>query len=306
MKQLLCSLLAFFCLLNVWGNDTITLSEREYSDSINASFKYEKGTITIGDNLATLKVPAGYKYLDPKQSAYVLHNLWGNPEASTLGMLIPEKYGPMDNQCWVIDMYYTEEGYIEDDDAKDLNYDDILEDMQEEAKDANPERVKEGYPTIELIGWAAPPFYDAEKHKLHWAKELKFGNDSISTLNYNIRILGRKGYLVLNAIGSIEILPEVKKDVDKVLASVDFNVGNKYADFDPKVDKVAAYGIGGLIAGKVLAKVGFFAFIGKFLKFIIAGLLGVFYFLKRKFFGSKNTELEPVAAPTPENSQEKE
>jgi uncharacterized membrane-anchored protein len=90
------------------------------------------------------------------------------------------------------------------------------------------------------------------------------------------------------------------------LSSVDFKDGSKYADFDPKVDKVAAYGIGGLIAGKVLAKVGFFGFLGKFMKFIIAGILGLFYFLKKKFFGSKEPEIAPAAATTPEQGTEGE
>ena len=33
-------------------------------------------------------------------------------------------------------------------------------------------------------------------------------------------------------------------------------LGNTYADFNPSIDKVAAYGIGALIAGKVAAKAG--------------------------------------------------
>ena len=39
----------------------------------------------------------------------------------------------------------------------------------------------------------------------------------------------------------------------------DFTTGNRYEDFKPGVDKVAAYGIGGLIAGDVLAKTGMLA-----------------------------------------------
>lgn len=37
---------------------------------------------------------------------------------------------------------------------------------------------------------------------------------------------------------------------------VSFTEGNRYADFKPGIDKVAAVGIGGLIAGKVIAKTG--------------------------------------------------
>ena len=47
--------------------------------------------------------------------------------------------------------------------------------------------------------------------------------------------------------------------LNSVLAIAQFDQGSRYQDFDPSVDEVAAYGIGVLIAGKVLAKIGFFA-----------------------------------------------
>ncbi|MGH9940273.1 MAG: DUF2167 domain-containing protein, partial [Blastocatellia bacterium] len=39
---------------------------------------------------------------------------------------------------------------------------------------------------------------------------------------------------------------------------VEFNEGHRYGDYVAGVDKVAAYGIGGLIAGKLAAKAGLF------------------------------------------------
>lgn len=63
---------------------------------------------------------------------------------------------------------------------------------------------------------------------------------------------------------------------------------------------VAAYGIGALIAGKVLAKVGLFKLIlgaliaGK--KFVIIALVALGAFLKKLFWGRKKEEIEPSAA----------
>jgi uncharacterized membrane-anchored protein len=37
---------------------------------------------------------------------------------------------------------------------------------------------------------------------MYWAKEINFGGDSENTLNYNIRVLGRKGVLLLNFIAA--------------------------------------------------------------------------------------------------------
>ena len=67
---------------------------------------------------------------------------------------------------------------------------------------------------------------------------------------------------------------EVKKSIDGVLSSVEYNEGNRYADFNPSIDKVAAWGIGGLVAGKVLAKVGLFAILAKFGKIILLAITG--------------------------------
>lgn len=237
---------------------------------------FQKGEIDLKNDLATLKVPEGYKFLNAELSQYVLTELWGNPpDYTTLGLLFPDSSGPMNFTSYVVEISYSEEGYIEDDDAKDINYDDLLADMKKEAADANPDRIRQGYPSVEIIGWASSPFYDEQTKKLHWAKELKFGEDSLNTLNYSVRILGRKGYINMNVIGQMDILPEVKKDIDVILASAEFKEGNKYSDFNPDIDKVAAYGIGGLIAGKVLAKAGFFAGLMKFGKFIIFGIVAL-------------------------------
>ena len=64
------------------------------------------------------------------------------------------------------------------------------------------------------------------------------------------------------------------------------------------MDEVAAWTIGGLVAGKVLAKVGFLAIIAKFGKVIFLGIAGLFggitkFFSRNK--GQKDTDIEPMA-----------
>ncbi|MGH1373301.1 MAG: DUF2167 domain-containing protein [Cellvibrionaceae bacterium] len=60
----------------------------------------------------------------------------------------------------------------------------------------------------------------------------------------------------------------------------DFDDGAGYADFDPDIDQVAAYGLGALVAGKVIAKTGFLAmallFLKKFGIFILLAVGGLF------------------------------
>jgi uncharacterized membrane-anchored protein len=97
---------------------------------------------------------------------------------------------------------------------------------------------------------------------------------------------------MLNIIGNMSVLSQVQSDTDKILTSIDFQEGYKYSDFNPKVDKVAAYGIGGLIAGKMLAKAGLFAGLLKFWKLIAAGVAALVFFLKKKIFSISATETQ--------------
>jgi len=289
--------LVFFFAIHLHAQDTVdslTFDAESYQktlDSLNNTFTYKRGEVILDNGLAILNVPEGFKFLDGEQSKRVLTDLWGNPPSSPIGLLFPEDMTPVhDAFTYAVEIEYSEEGYIEDEDAEDMDYDELLEDMQADIKAANPERKAQGYETMELVGWASPPYYDQENKKLHWAKELKFEGYDVNTLNYNIRVLGRKGYLNLNAIGDINMLDTFNADRDNILNSVEFTAGNRYSDFNPDIDEVAAYGIGGLIAGKILAKAGFFAIILKFWKFIAIGAVALFSGFRKRLFGAGKDE----------------
>lgn len=253
-------------------------------DSVNGTFVYQKGLINLPGGVGKLTVPPGFAYLDSSQAAYVMHKLWHNPPQESLGMLFPEDRGPMSNGTWGYLIHFDPMGHVKDDDADDIKYDDLLEEMQKDTEEDNQERTKNGYESVHLLGWGAPPYYDKNQHTLHWAKLLRFGDGLEETLNYNVRILGRKGVLVFNAIAEPEQLPEIKASIPALLANVSFVKGQQYNDFSAGIDEVAAYGIGGLVAGKVLAKVGLFAVIVKFWKLGLLALGGAWAGLKR-FFG---------------------
>ena len=305
MKKLLLMAVLLVCQLAVFAQDqpADTTVMKLNLDSLMgqqfqkaASLKFQTGTITLKDNLATLNVPAGFRYLDAAQSNMVLSELWGNPpNDSSLGMLFPENLGPLDSGSWAFNISYEASGYVKDDEANEINYDELLETMKENDKKANEQRAQAGYTTLNLVGWGAKPFYDEKNHTLHWAMEFQVPGDPVNTLNYNVRLLGRKGVLNLNAIASMPMLPEVSKHIDNVRNSVTFGEGQKYGDFNPDLDEVAAYGIGGLIAGKVLTKVGFFAVLLKFWKIIAGVIIAGGSFLWRLITG-RSKEEEPVVA----------
>ncbi len=249
-------------------------SNQLWINEVEQSLLYQTGVIKLDSGNASLTVPKGFQFLDKDQTMYVLTELWGNPADSTiLGMLVKAGGGVLGDNSWAYTISYDQMGYVEDDDAEDINYDDLLKEQQGEYEAENPARLEQGFPTIQFIGWASQPFYDKDKKILHWAKELKFGEDTLNTLNYNLRVLGRKGIFMLNAVATMNQLPEVRSSLNDVINSVTFDNGSKYADFDPDVDEVAAWTIGGLVAGKILAKIGFFAVLVKFWKLIALGVV---------------------------------
>jgi uncharacterized membrane-anchored protein len=261
-------------------------------DSIEHSLKWETTPVTIGDGIARLKLKKGFKFLNAEQSRYVLHDLWGNPpREDVLGMIFPEEGGPFADSSFAFIVSYEATGFVKDDDAEDIDYDDMLKEIQKSEPEVNKTRQEEGYEPIHMAGWAAKPFYDKDRKVLHWAKELQFGGEDYNTLNYDIRVLGRKGVLSLNAIATMDELPLVKANIDDVLEIPEFTAGNQYADFNSKTDKVAEYGIGAIVAGTVLAKTGALAAIGKFLvaagKFIVLGIVALFGAIKKFFTGRK-------------------
>lgn len=266
----------------------------EWEEAFLTSLNYQDGLIELPGGIATLQVPENFYYLSPEDTEKVLVDGWGNVPSDelSLGMLFPAAYHPMEDAAWGMTIDYAAEGHVKDKDAHKIDYDDLLQEMKADTVASSEWRIENGYESIELVGWAAQPYYDEFGKKLHWAKELRFGDSEISTLNYNVRVLGREGVLVLNFIANMDQLAQIESAIPAVLNMPAFTEGNAYADFDPNLDKVAAYGIGGLVAGKVLAKTGILAtvllFAKKFGVFIVVGIGA----LLRSVFSSRKSSGE--------------
>lgn len=252
------------------------------------SLHFQSGSVQVPGGHATVALTPEFRFLDARDSQKVLEQLWGNPpDDSVLGMLVPNAAPLTGDNSWAVVITYNDDGHVSDDEAAKLDFDKLLKDMQQSVHDSNPERKKEGYPELELVGWAAKPHYDASTNKLYWAKELSFNGSHEHTLNYDIRVLGRGGYLSLNAVAPMSQLPAIQDEMPKVLALTQFDAGQRYTDFNASTDKVAAYGIGALVVGAIAAKAGLFAKLIALLvaakKFIILGLLAVGAGIKKLF-----------------------
>ncbi len=257
---------------------------------------YQQGNITLKDNLATINLQPNFRYLDPAGTETVLTKIWGNPPGKTppLGMLVPAGFDPLGDDSWAVIISYDEDGHVNDDDAAKIDYNTLLAQMKEGVKESSAEREKQGYPSIELVGWAAQPRYDAAAHKMYWAKEIKFGDATEHTLNYNIRVLGRKGVLELNAVAGMPQLAMVEKATPEILSMVNFKDGSRYVDFNPSTDKLATYGLAALVAGGIAAKAGLFKVVWVALlaakKFVIMAFVAIAAFFKKMWAKIRGTQ----------------
>jgi len=267
----------------------------EYSDQKTQQFveglDYKDGInpLTVGG--VQLNIPKGFYYLSADHARRVVVDAWGNPPATgenILGMILPSSKSPIED-TWGAIITFDEDGYVSDEDAAKINYSDLLKEMQTSIAQDSEERVKQGFGSIRLVGWASPPYYDPATHKLHWAKELEFDGSAQHTLNYDVRALGRKGVLKMNFVAGMQQLTEIKGVIPAVMGMPEFVVGSRYEDYVPGTDKVAAYGLGALIAGKLASKAGLLVLALAFLKkgwiLIVLAIGGFWKFIARFFQG---------------------
>lgn len=247
MRTLYCSFMAFFCLtvslktVGLSREDSLSKYDKlDSSDIIVASFSYKVGEQELGEG-ATLQVPEGLRLLDAAQSRLLVESLWGNPEnPNTLGVLIPERAGPMDKDFRGFVISFEPSGYLDEQEAGKINYGKLLHEMKEELKMENVLRSRKGAGVITSMDWAFPPYFDKKNHILHWARILHFEGGS-PILNYEVRLLGRRGSLCFTAIGKATEIQKIKQQLEQIAGSAHFTNGNGYADFNPRTDPAARW-----------------------------------------------------------------
>jgi uncharacterized membrane-anchored protein len=268
-------------------------TEAAAGESSGPELTYRSGDVELPNKIATLHLGSRFRYLDPAETEKLLVG-WGNPPGSeTQGAVVPANVEPFSDEGWAVIVTYDDEGHIDDADAAEIDYDDMLKDMKAGTEDENARRKKAGYEAVHLVGWAEKPRYDATAKKLYWAQELNFEGSENHTLNYEVRVLGREGVLSMNAVASMSQLSQIRSDMGPLIEVAEFNAGQRYAEFDPKTDRLAEYGLGALIAGTVAGKLGLFAKLGVFLlafKKVIFGAVIALGAGLAKFLGRKKDQ----------------
>jgi len=194
---------------------------------------------------------------------------------------------------WWATFDFVDEGYVKDDEK--IDPDALLKTMKDNQQESNAERKKRGLPLLYIDGWYVEPHYDKTTNRLEWGAKLHSSESNDAIVNYTVRILGRSGHESATLVSDPASLDADVKEFKQVLASFEFNSGQKYSDFKPG-DRVAAYGLGALVVGgaaAVAAKSGFWKVIVGALvagwKLLAAGAVALFAAIG-KAFGRKRKD----------------
>ena len=240
-------------------------------------------------SVARIKIPAGFRFIGAN-GARALVELYGNPpDNSVLAAILPTD----EASDWTLFFQFDDVGYVKDEEKDTLNADSILSSMRETIGPQNSERRSLGLEEMQNMSWSRPPFYDPVTNNLNWGLRLHF--PSGDSVNYDIRILGRYGVMEATLLDSPETFAQSVPTINTLLEGFEFNPGNKYAEWKAG-DRVAAYGLTGLVAGGaavVAAKTGLLAKLfagiakgGKAIVLVLAAIVfGLFSFIKRIFGG---------------------
>jgi uncharacterized membrane-anchored protein len=235
-----------------------------------------------------LDLPEGFGFV-PKAEATTLMQLMGNQvDDRFIGLVFPLG----DEQSYFVSLSYEPSGYIKDDEAADWDADALLQGLKDGTEAANAERRRMGFEALTVTRWVEPPAYDAAVHRLVWSAEAVVKNrpDPDPTINYNTYVLGREGYLSANLITAASSVSNDRLSAASLLGAVAFNDGKRYQDFNSSTDKIAAYGLTALVGGIAAKKLGLIAvitaFVAKFAKVIIVGLVA-FGGTARAFFARR-------------------
>lgn len=256
-----------------------------------------KGPTTVRfKDQADFSLPKGDGFVPATQAAKYLRAVGNNvDEKSLLGMVVP-----LDgNSGWLVLIALQQDGYVRDDDARDWKADDMLENLKKGTEEANAARKERSIPELEVSGWAEQPYYDVTTHRLYWSAIVRTKGHTASDadfVNYRTIALGRNGFLSLTMVTPLSQLARDKPKANGLLADIKFDDGKRYADFSATTDHIAEYGLGALIVGVAVKKLGLLAIVLAFAaKFLKVGLLAAaaFGLSIKKFFMRK-----PKVAPT--------
>jgi uncharacterized membrane-anchored protein len=227
---------------------------------------------------AEIHVPAGYVFAGSADTRTIMEAYHNPITGREVGYVAPS------GETWFAVFEFDSVGYVKDDEKSSLDANAMLESIRAGTEASNRERQRRGWPPMTVIGWEQQPRYDETTHNLEWA--IKAQSEGLPVVNYNTRLLGRNGVMEVTLVTDPATLAETLPKFKTMLSGFGYTQGHRYAEFRAG-DKVAEYGLTGLIVGggtAVLVKSGAFKWLWKVL---VAVGIAVAAFVKKIFSRKK-------------------
>ncbi|USG64967.1 DUF2167 domain-containing protein [Brevibacillus ruminantium] len=261
-------------------------------------------TVDVGSGLAALDLGEDFVFLNREDTIKLQKEIGNVPSENELGSIFPRN----ENEEWIVVLEYEEVGYIKDEEKNKIDADAILKSYKEGTEAANENRDPEDQ--LHVLGWDVAPSYDEKTHMLEWSM---LGEDAQKNklINYNVQMLTRKGFVSFLLITDPANLANDKKTLQEaIIPTFHVKEGNRYEDFDASTDKVAEFGLTGLVLGglgvALAKKAGLIGLLLVFLKkgwiLILAAIGGLWKLLTGRRKKQQDEAADVQAAATVEES----
>ena len=260
------------------GALAVTLCEQAHAQDTSAfrqiTWEHGPANVRVGDQ-ATMRLPEGFIFTHEAGARKFLELTQNPPSDRELGILAPN------DLSWFAIISFSNVGYVRDDEKDSLDADGMLSSIQQGTEESNKERRRRGWSTISVIGWMQSPHYDSRTRNLEWSLKGQDEEGQV-VVNHFTRLLGRRGVMTIDFVAGMDSFQSQIVAFREAMRGFSYTPGNNYLAFE-QGDKVAEYGLTGLVVGgaaAAAAKVGLFKYLWKL---IVAAIAAVGAFLKKLF-----------------------
>lgn len=264
-----------------WGQISHADSVERYPAS-----EFNTANIVELEDIARIDAPDSFIILDAEGTQELMEYTGNTYDDSHIAAFIPE------SGEWFAIISWLPVGHIEDDEAQDLDTDELIAQMRTNTEMDNRVRQKQGLPQLGPPDWHQVPLYYPEKHAVEWATEFStfdpdFLEEPEPTVNYRSLLLGRKGFLMVTWVGGPEQMAYAIPDFKGMVNTIFYKAGQGYEDYSHG-DKIADFGLKALMIGGGAAVLsspggGIAKLFKRIWKLLVIGAIAVATFFKKLF-----------------------
>ncbi len=257
------------------------------------SIRWARGpVIAILGDVAEITVPAGCLFTDYNGAKKFIQAMEAPHRGKTLGVIMDAGNDSLEG--WYGVFRSMRVGYVKDADKDRLDPVAMLNSLRVINAAANVERKEMELPITEIVGWERPPAYDPRTRNLTWAVRARSKEET--RVEYASRILGSDGYVAADFFLHSPHPSKYIATCDSLMAGFHYVHGNGYGWFQ-SWEKIAPYGVGGLIAGSIPRPPGL---LSRYLEVFAALFLTGAFFLNNLLRAKQRPAEEPQSTDTPD------